>query len=76
MGAIIASGGDIERAIFPRSAIKSMQALPIFGQHAEGKFHHTDEELALACASHHGEDAHVERGQRFSGPYRAVGGRP
>jgi L-asparaginase II len=58
-GAIIASGGDIERPIFPRSAIKSMQALPIFARQAEGKFHHTEEELALACASHHGEDVHV-----------------
>ena len=58
-GKIIASAGDIERPIFPRSAIKSMQALPIFARQAEGKFHHTEEELALACASHHGEDAHV-----------------
>ena len=58
-GAIIAQGGDIERAVFPRSAIKSMQALPIFSAHAEADFHHTEEELALACASHHGEDAHV-----------------
>ncbi|MFK4812797.1 asparaginase [Devosia sp. ZW T5_3] len=58
-GKIIASAGDIERAIFPRSAIKSMQALPIFARHAEEKFHHTSEELALACASHHGEDDHV-----------------
>ena len=58
-GTIIASAGDIERPVFPRSAIKSMQALPIFARHAEGKFHHTEEELALACASHHGEDDHV-----------------
>ncbi|HEY8577676.1 MAG TPA: asparaginase [Devosia sp.] len=58
-GRIIASAGDIERPIFPRSAIKSMQALPIFAREAEGRFHHTDEELALACASHHGEAAHV-----------------
>lgn len=58
-GTIIASAGDIERAIFPRSAIKSMQALPIFARHADEKFHHTAEELAMACASHHGEDAHV-----------------
>lgn len=58
-GRIIASAGDIERAVFPRSAIKSMQALPIFALHAEDKFHHTAEELALACASHHGEAAHV-----------------
>ena len=58
-GRIIASAGDVERAIFPRSAIKSMQALPIFGRHAIDRFHHTPDELALACASHHGEDAHV-----------------
>ena len=58
-GTIIASAGDIERAIFPRSAIKSMQALPIFARHADEKFGHTTEELALACASHHGEDVHV-----------------
>lgn len=58
-GQIIASAGDIERPIFPRSAIKSMQALPIFARQAEDRFHHTEEELALACASHHGEDIHV-----------------
>ncbi|SEP77995.1 asparaginase [Devosia sp. YR412] len=58
-GRVIASAGDIERPIFPRSAIKSMQALPIFTREAEGKFHHTAEELALACASHHGETEHV-----------------
>ena len=58
-GAVIASVGNIDHAIFPRSAIKSMQALPIFLREAEGRFHHTDEELALACASHHGEDVHV-----------------
>ena len=58
-GTVIASGGDIERAVFPRSAIKSMQALPIFARHAEEQFHHSAEELALACASHHGEDIHV-----------------
>ena len=58
-GNIIAQAGDIERAIFPRSAIKSMQALPIFASHAADRFEHTDEELALACASHHGQNMHV-----------------
>ena len=60
-GQIIASAGDIERPVFPRSAIKSMQALAIFDRHAIERFHHTPEELALACASHHGEEAHVSR---------------
>ena len=58
-GTIIASAGDIDRPIFPRSAIKAMQALPIFARQADEQFHHTSEELALACASHHGEDVHV-----------------
>lgn len=58
-GRIIASAGDFERPVFPRSAIKSMQALPIFARHADERFHHSEEELALACASHHGEDVHV-----------------
>jgi L-asparaginase II len=64
-GAVIASGGDAERPVFPRSAIKSMQALAIFDRHAVERFHHRSEELALACASHHGEDAHVSNVAQF-----------
>jgi L-asparaginase II len=66
-GKVIASGGDIDRPVFPRSAIKSMQALAIFDRHATEKFHHSSEELALACASHHGEDDHVEGVSAFLG---------
>ena len=64
-GEVIASGGDAERPVFPRSAIKSMQALAIFERHAIEKFHHRTEELALACASHHGEDEHVRNVAHF-----------
>jgi L-asparaginase II len=64
-GQVIASGGDVERRVFPRSAIKSMQALAIFDRHAIDKFHHSSEELALACASHHGEDMHVSNVANF-----------
>ncbi|ODT81638.1 MAG: hypothetical protein ABS76_10795 [Pelagibacterium sp. SCN 64-44] len=64
-GAVIAAGGDVERPVFPRSAIKSMQALAIFDRHAAEKFHHSGEELALACASHHGEDEHVANVAHF-----------
>src|SRR4051812_41192889 len=56
---IIASAGDIERPIFPRSAVKSMQALALVTSGAIDKFELTDEELALSCASHQGEDFHV-----------------
>ena len=58
-GRIIASAGDISRPVFPRSAIKSMQALAMLTSGSLRKFEITDEELALACASHTGEDFHV-----------------
>jgi L-asparaginase II len=58
-GRIIASAGDIDRSIFPRSAVKSMQALALVTSGAIDKFHLSDEELALACASHQGEAFHV-----------------
>src|SRR4051812_46925567 len=62
---IIASAGDIERPIFPRSAVKSMQALALVTSGAIDKFELTDEELALACASHQGEDIHVAGVSKF-----------
>jgi L-asparaginase II len=58
-GNIVASAGDIARPVFPRSAIKSIQALALFTSGSADKFDLTDRELALACASHHGEDVHT-----------------
>ncbi len=66
-GNVIASAGDIARPVFPRSAIKSMQALAMVTSGAIERFDITDEELALACASHHGEDAHVQGVTSFLG---------
>jgi L-asparaginase II len=66
-GRVIASAGDIERPVFPRSAIKSMQALAMVTSGAIEKFHLTDEELALACASHQGEEFHVAGVTSFLG---------
>jgi L-asparaginase II len=51
--------GDVNRPIFPRSAVKALQALPLVAGGAAERFHFTDEELALACASHNGEPAHA-----------------
>ncbi len=58
-GAILASLGDIDRPIFPRSAVKLLQALPLVESGAAERLGLTDEQLALACASHNGEAAHV-----------------
>lgn len=66
-GNIIAAAGDIDRPVFPRSAVKSMQAIAMVTSGAIGKFHLSDEELALACASHLGEDIHVQGVTHFLG---------
>lgn len=58
-GEVLASQGDIERLVFPRSAIKSMQALALFRSGAVEKFDLSDEAIALACASHGGEAIHT-----------------
>jgi len=60
-GKLVAAWGDVEAAIFPRSAFKSLQALPLIETGAAAAFRVTDDELALACASHSGEAMHVER---------------
>lgn len=51
--------GDIERPVFPRSTVKLLQALPLVASGAAESLGLDDAELALACASHNGEPAHV-----------------
>ncbi len=59
-GAVHTALGDIERPIFPRSAIKVLQALPLVSSGAAERYGLVDAELALACASHGGEPRHTE----------------
>ena len=66
-GNVISAGGDISRPVFPRSAIKSMQALAMVTSGAIDRFALSDEQLALACASHHGEEVHVTKVSGFLG---------
>src|ERR1700685_1899656 len=51
--------GDVTTLIFPRSAVKALQALPLVETGVADAFGFGDEELALACASHSGEAGHV-----------------
>ena len=60
-GELILALGDVGRQIFPRSAVKMIQALPLVESGAADAFGLTTENLALACASHEGASAHVER---------------
>ncbi|RME98565.1 MAG: asparaginase [Alphaproteobacteria bacterium] len=58
-GRIIASLGDTAAPVFPRSAVKALQAIPLVESGAADAFRLTDAELAIACASHGGEPEHV-----------------
>lgn len=52
--------GDVGKPVFPRSAIKALQALAMVESGAADQFKFEPHELALACASHSAETKHVE----------------
>lgn len=58
-GEEICAIGDTSTRVFPRSAIKVLQALPLVESGAADALDFDDAELALACASHSGESVHV-----------------
>ncbi|MGO4704569.1 asparaginase [Microvirga sp. 2MCAF38] len=58
-GGSVLSLGALEYRVFPRSAVKALQTMPLVESGIADKFGLTDEEIALACASHMGEPEHV-----------------
>ena len=58
-GRSLFSFGDVDSGVFPRSACKAMQALPLVESGAADAYGFGNRELALSCASHSGEDEHV-----------------
>jgi L-asparaginase II len=58
-GKLLSSQGDVGTLVYPRSAIKAFQCLPLFESGGADRFGLVDEELALCCASHSGETDHV-----------------
>ena len=57
-GAVVFSLGDIEVPVYPRSAIKPLQAIPLIESGAADDA--SPREVAVACASHGGEAIHVD----------------
>ena len=57
--------GDVEQPVYPRSAVKALQALPLIESGAADRFGLGPEALALACASHSGEPGHVATAGRM-----------
>jgi L-asparaginase II len=60
LGHVVRGWGNIYEPIFGRSALKFIQALPLIETGAADTFNLTPQEIALACASHHGEDIHIK----------------
>ena len=59
-GRRVARWGEVDHAVYPRSAIKPLQALALIETGAADAFALDEREVALACASHLGEPGHVE----------------
>jgi len=57
-GQVLFAVGNHERPIFPRSALKPLQALAGVMSGTDQQFQFTDAELAVICGSHRGEPRH------------------
>jgi L-asparaginase II len=56
---IIDQAGDIYTPVFPRSALKFFQVIPLLAAGGKEYFDFTDEEIAIMCASHNAEQRHI-----------------
>jgi L-asparaginase II len=61
VGAVVFALGDVEQAVYPRSSLKPIQAIPLLESGAADAFGLSDEDVAIACASHSGEPMHTTR---------------
>ncbi|MEM7242923.1 MAG: asparaginase [Pseudomonadota bacterium] len=59
-GDIVEAWGDPNQIILPRSSLKPLQALPLVTSGAAERFNLNSTHLALACASHNGEQQHTK----------------
>lgn len=59
-GNLVASLGSPIAVTFLRSSAKPLQTLPLLVSGAAERFGFSDEEIALACASHNGEPIHTK----------------
>ncbi|MFQ5567150.1 MAG: asparaginase [Paracoccaceae bacterium] len=58
-GEVVEAWGDPARVVLPRSSFKMIQALPLVESGAADAAGLGSEQLALACASHHGATVHT-----------------
>ena len=58
-GKVVFEAGAVDLAIYSRSAVKALLALPLVETGASSRLGLSDAEIALACSSHSGEEDHV-----------------
>lgn len=58
-GDILSAAGNFQETIYARSSLKPINVLAMIMSGAADHFNVTDKEIALACASHSGEEEHV-----------------
>jgi L-asparaginase II len=66
-GKVIAQAGNPHWLTFSRSTLKPLQALPFMEAQGPQQFGFSQEQVALLCASHNGEDRHVIQAQGMLG---------
>lgn len=59
-GRLVHSWGETDALVYPRSAVKALQAIPLVESGAAAHFELADSEVALACSSHNAEAAHTD----------------
>lgn len=64
-GQLLYSSGNPKRSTFARSSMKPLQAIPIIETGAADYYNMQSADIALACASHNGEDQHTTRVQNI-----------
>lgn len=65
LGHVVRSWGNIYDPVFARSSVKFIQALPLIESGAADAFNLSPQEIALACASHRGEEMHIKALERW-----------
>ncbi len=51
--------GNVNQPVYPRSAIKALQALAFIERGGADQFNFSETEIAILCASHNGENEHT-----------------
>ncbi|MCL6625829.1 asparaginase [Alicyclobacillus shizuokensis] len=59
-GELLYAYGHATRVTYARSAAKPLQLVPLLETGAAAAYGLSDQEIAVCCASHNGEDSHVE----------------